>query len=101
MFSGGTNSLDDGNYSWPGVHCGDSPSEWESGCQHSRKGLIFACQFELNDYSLCHVVFTALSQTAGWSALFQAAKDGHVKIAKSLVEAGADVLLKDNVCINT
>ena len=46
------------------------------------------------------MVLTAVSQSAGWSALFHAAKDGHVKIVTKLVDAGADVLLKDNVCIS-
>ena len=36
-------------------------------------------------------------QTAGQSALFIAAKEGHVKIAKILVSGGADVDLKDKV----
>ena len=98
-FSGGTDSLDDGYYNWPGVHCRHSPAEWESGPQHSRKGLLLWYWFEHNEYSLCGVVLTAVSQSAGWSALFHAAKDGHVKIVTMLVDAGADVLLKDNVCI--
>ena len=40
---------------------------------------------------------TSNPQSAGWSALFYAAKEGHLKIAEILVEAGADVFLKDNV----
>ena len=40
-----------------------------------------------------------LTQNNGWSALFHAAYDGNVEIATMLIEAGADVLLKDNVCI--
>ena len=47
---------------------------------------------------MCHVFLIALSQSAGWSALFYAARYGNVKIAKMLIEAGAEVLLKDNVC---
>ena len=46
------------------------------------------------------MVLTAVSQSAGWSALFHAAKDGHVKIVTKLMDVGADVLLKDNVCIS-
>ena len=36
-------------------------------------------------------------QTAGRSALFFAAEEGHVKITKILVSGGADVDLKDKV----
>ena len=36
-------------------------------------------------------------QTAGQSALFFAAEEGHIKIAKILVGGGADVDLKDKV----
>ena len=36
-------------------------------------------------------------QTTGWSALFFAAKEGNVEIARLLVGGGANVELKDKV----
>lgn len=36
-------------------------------------------------------------QNTHWTALFFAAKEGHLEIAKKLIGAGADVLLKDQV----
>ena len=36
-------------------------------------------------------------QTTGWSALFFAAKEGKVEIARLLITCGANVELKDNV----
>ena len=36
-------------------------------------------------------------QTSGWSALFFAAKNGHLEITKALLNAGADPMLKDKV----
>ena len=39
-------------------------------------------------------------QSAGWSALFYAVKEGHLTITKKLIEAGADIFLKDNVMLN-
>ena len=36
-----------------------------------------------------------------WSALFYAAKNGHLKIAEMLIKAGANVLLKDKVNSHT
>lgn len=41
------------------------------------------------------------AQSAGWSALFQAAHNGYIEIVKMLIEAGANVLLKDKVRIYT
>ena len=38
-----------------------------------------------------------IHQTSGWSALFFAAKDGHLEITKALLNAGADPMLKDKV----
>ena len=38
-------------------------------------------------------------QSAGWSALFYAAQEGHLKITEMLIEAGADVFLKDKVML--
>ena len=40
-----------------------------------------------------------IPQEVGWSALFYAAKNGQLEVATLLIEAGADVLLKDKVCI--
>ena len=36
-------------------------------------------------------------QSAGWTALFFAVKEGEVEIAKKLIAAGADVHIKDMV----
>ena len=38
-------------------------------------------------------------QSTGWTALFFAAKEGYLEIVKKLIQAGADVLLKDKVCV--
>ena len=40
-----------------------------------------------------------LSQVSGWTALFYAAKEGHLDMVRELIGTGADVLLKDQVCI--
>ena len=48
----------------------------------------------------CHMylmLFFLLLQSVGWSALFYAAKDGHLEIARLLVSAGANTLLRDQV----
>ena len=37
------------------------------------------------------------SQTVGWSAVFFAAKSGHLEIVKSLIDAGALVDIRDKV----
>jgi len=36
-------------------------------------------------------------QTTGWSALFFAAKEGHLELTKRLIQAGANTMLKDKV----
>ena len=41
-----------------------------------------------------------LPQEVGWSALFYAAKNGQVEVARLLIDAGADMLLKDKVCVH-
>ena len=43
------------------------------------------------------MLFFLLLQSVGWSALFYAAKDGHLEIARLLVSAGANTLLRDKV----
>lgn len=38
-----------------------------------------------------------VKQTVGWSAVFFAAKEGHLEVTKLLIKAGANVTLKDKV----
>ena len=45
------------------------------------------------------VMSFSLSQISGQTALFHAAKEGNLEIARKLIGAGADVLLKDKVHI--
>ena len=45
---------------------------------------------------LCLLIFVSL-QTAGWSALHFAAKSGNLRIAKLLLQKGADTVLRDKV----
>ena len=47
--------------------------------------------------AICSVFHSHL-QASGWSALFFAAKDGHLEITKALLKAGADPMLKNKVC---
>ena len=42
-------------------------------------------------------MFSSLPQSTHWTALFYAAKEGHLEILKKLIGAGADVFLKDQV----
>ena len=51
----------------------------------------------LHVWIMYHCSLCVRVQTAGRSALFIAAEEGHVKIAKILVSGGADVDLKDKV----
>ena len=51
----------------------------------------------------CHVgifcidVHVCVKQTVGWSAVFFAAKEGHLEDTKLLIKAGANITLKDEV----
>ena len=47
-----------------------------------------------------YACFPPIPQEVGWSALFYAAKNGQLEVATLLIEAEADVLLKDKVCAN-
>ena len=42
---------------------------------------------------------TLSSQSNGWTALMFAINEGHKDIVQRLVSAGADVLIKDKVCV--
>ena len=52
----------------------------------------------ISEFNLLFLFHT--HQTSGWSALFFAAKDGHLEISRTLLNAGADPMLKDKVCIH-
>ena len=39
-----------------------------------------------------------MKQSLGWSAVFFAASEGYLNITRLLVNAGADVALRDKVC---
>ena len=40
----------------------------------------------------------SVPQSTGWTALFFAIQEGHLKIAEKLMSAGADVHIRDKVC---
>ena len=60
------------------------------------KVITASFSFELIATYSAHVSMVCV-QTTGWSALFFAAKQGNVKIARLLVEKSAIVELKDKV----
>ena len=39
-------------------------------------------------------------QSTGWSALFFTAADGNLDLTRLLIQGGADVWLKDRVCMS-
>lgn len=58
--------------------------------------LFTACeQYDFTDMPIMSFFFP---KSTGWTALFFAAKEGHLEIARTLVKAGAHVLQKDEVC---
>lgn len=59
-------------------------------------GLLWlskSCDFAVDMYTTSF----SLPQSTSWTALFFAAKEGHLEIVKKMIKAGADVLLKDKV----
>ena len=49
---------------------------------------------------VCVCVYPPSSQSTGWSAFHFAAERGDVTTTQSLLKAGANVLLKDKVCVS-
>ena len=49
-------------------------------------------------YSLLLKFLISFSMKGGKTALIMAAEDGHLEVVKALIEAGADVNLRDRVC---
>ena len=51
-------------------------------------------------HCLTHHVYAHELQNSGWNALFFSVQEGHLKIAKLLIAAGAVVDRKDKVTVN-